>query len=80
MDMECGSKIAGWMRDAGFEDVKVFRYKCAYGGGWLAGEGFPEGERVAKFTGETVARLHHGMIPKMLWGEGWSKAVYGRGD
>jgi SAM-dependent methyltransferase len=66
MDMDCGSKIAGWMRDAGFVDVRVWVYKWGIGGGWMAQHGCPEGERLARLTERLLPALHKALVPKVL--------------
>ena len=72
MDWSCGSKLPQWLKEAGFEDITVRKYRLPHG----AISGRTDAE---KAFGEFIARSQPGLVlqflPKMLKPKGYSEEL-----
>lgn len=71
LDLSCALKAAGWMREAGFEDVQTMMYYWPQGE-WLADRGREEYRNIGIFMQTEQPRLYQAILPNMVSGMGFS--------
>ena len=62
LDMHCGPKLEGYLRDAGFEDITVKRFRWMYG----PREGHPETDLIASYSSQYLFNANFGAFVKVL--------------
>lgn len=65
----CASKAATWMRDAGFVDIQVSKYRWPFGGRWEKTEDM---RGMGDYSAEAMPEMVHHMIPKSMEGQNLS--------
>ena len=71
LDLDCAVKAAGWMREAGFEDVQTIMYYWPQGQ-WLADKGREEYRNIGRFMETEQLKLYQAILPNMISGMGFS--------
>lgn len=68
MDFDCGKKVAEWMKEVGFVDVRVWEYRWGFDGdgGQHGAEKGKEGRRLERLTASVIPGLFEGLIGRML--------------
>ncbi|KAL9090705.1 MAG: hypothetical protein Q9165_005193 [Trypethelium subeluteriae] len=70
LDLDCGMKVAGWMKDAGFVDVSAREYRMPYWRGAAEERGRPELKGVVELlVGDPDGMFYHA-FPKTVEGLG----------
>ena len=67
LDLDCAVKAAGWMREAGFEDVQTKMYYWPHGE-WLADRGQEQYRNIGIFLTKEQPRLYQVILPNMVSG------------
>ncbi|KAF2190650.1 hypothetical protein K469DRAFT_721552 [Zopfia rhizophila CBS 207.26] len=70
LDVNCGSRAAGWMKDAGLVNVKAVEYYCPFGGEW---EGPEEMKAFGEYVASEMPRMFTHVISKVTERKGYSK-------
>ncbi|KAF2767849.1 S-adenosyl-L-methionine-dependent methyltransferase [Teratosphaeria nubilosa] len=65
IDFNSGSKAAGWMRDAGFQDIQVHTYRWPFGGSW---ESNPAYKAFGEYNASDMPALFHHLISRTMEG------------
>jgi len=67
LDFECASHAAERMREAGFVDVQVSKYRWPFGGQW---ESSPEMREMGEYSASAMPELTWHMIERLMKGKG----------
>lgn len=64
LDLRCGEKVAGWMRDAGLVDVQTVSYKAPLGL-WDV-DAHPETKNIAEYLARWWPTVNYVLIPSLM--------------